>query len=340
MAEATLIKEKEPIADRRPALRSVPRALEAPEVSILIVTWNSARWIGRCLDAIPPACNGLRYEVVVCDNASSDDTLARLGDDNSQTIIRETANIGFGPGMNRALQQSRGRYVFLLNPDCELGPNALQLLRDFLDAHPHAAGAAPLLSDDGGDVQREFQLRRLPTLKSLTAEVLGFDKLFPANRRLAHQRYRDLELKEPSRIEQPAAAALLLRRELFDEVGTFDEQFSPAWFEDVDFCKRLAARGKEMWVVPAAQARHFGGASLEHVTFEHFVDVWYGNMWRYARKWLPAADAEALRWAIIAGMILRLGAATLGIAHPEEKRGEVLRGYANVLKKAFNRWDA
>lgn len=328
----------------RPALRSVPRAAEAPDVSIVIVTWNSGRWIERCLAAIGAACDGVRYEVLIHDNASSDDTLARVGERGAaggeQTVITCDSNVGFGAGINRSLAHARGRYLFLLNPDCELAPHALQELRDFLDAHPNATGAAPLLSDEGGDPQREFQLRRLPTLRSLASEILLLDKLFPANGTVAHHRYRELELKEPSRIEQPAAAALLLRREVFDEVGTFDEQFSPAWFEDVDYCRRLAAQGKTIYVVPAAKARHYGGASLEHVPFERFTDVFYGNMWRYARKWLKPGHAEALRWVIIVGMILRLGAAVAGLAHPEVGRGRALRAYANVLKKAFNRWDA
>jgi GT2 family glycosyltransferase len=148
----------------------------------------------------------------------------------------------------------------------------------------------------------------------------------------------ELDLAEPTRIEQLAAAALLLRRDVFDEVGLFDEQFSPAWFEDVDFCRRLAALGEDIWIVPAAQARHFGGASLEHVGFGPFINVWYANMWRYAKKWLPPGHAEALRWVIITGMVLRLGAADAGFTHPEVGRCQAFAAYLSVLKKAFHRW--
>jgi len=165
-------------------------------------------------------------------------------------------------------------------------------------------------------------------------------KLFPKNSHTAHYRYRDVELHEPARIEQPAAAALLLRRETFEEIGRFDEQFAPAWFEDVDFCRRLAANGKSVWVVPTARAKHYGGASLEHLTFGQFVDIWYRNMWLYAQKWLKPGERETLRWLVITGMILRLGAAALGIAHPEVGRRGALRAYAGVLKKAFDRWSA
>jgi len=328
-------------AERLLARRALPIALvpeAAPiDLSIVVVTWNSERWIGRCLKAIPAACEGIHYEIVIYDNASADSTLRLV---EGAEIIRSEANDGFAAGTNRAVQQTRGRYVFFLNPDCELAPRALTSLFEFLETNPEVAAAAPLLSDEGGLSQREFQLRRLPTFRTFASEILLFDKLFPRNRSIAHYRYRDLDLTEPRRIEQPAAAALLIRRDVFDEVGPLDEQFSPAWFEDVDYCRRLAAADKEVYVVPSAWARHFGGASLEHIPFGVFVDVWYRNLMRYARKWLSPGEAEGLRWVIMAGMLLRLVPAALGLAHPDVGRWEAVRGYAGVLEKAFKRWPA
>jgi N-acetylglucosaminyl-diphospho-decaprenol L-rhamnosyltransferase len=308
----------------------------APDLSILIVTWNSGRFIDRCLRSIEAACHGLTYEVVVYDNASGDDTLAHLGD---ATVIRSISNRGFATGINQAFRASRGRYVFLLNPDCELAPGALTMVFDFLEEHPNVAAAAPLLIDErDGESQREFQLRRLPTVWTFMAEVLLVDKLFPTNPATARYRYHDLDLSAPRRVEQPAAAALLLRRETVDEIGPLDETFAPAWFEDVDYCRRLAGKQKEVWVVPAAQARHFGGASLEHIPFELFVDVWYRNMWRYARKWMRPAQSEMLRWGIITGMLLRCLAGIVGFHPRGVARWDAFRGYRNVLRKAFERW--
>jgi GT2 family glycosyltransferase len=323
-------------ARRSTVLRSLPQPVD---LSILIVTWNSERWIERCLRSIEEACDGVEYEVVIYDNASTDATIERVRQAPSPVaVIRANANDGFAAGTNRALAQSRGRFVFFLNPDCELAPKALTLLVNFLDQNPQAAAAAPLLEDESGDSQREFQLRRLPTMRSFAAEVLLFDKLFPRNATTAHYRYRDADLTHPIRVEQPAAAAFLIRREVFDEIGPLDERFAPAWFEDVDYCRRLAAAGKEIFAVPAARARHFGGASLEHVGLARFIEVWYRNMWLYARKWFTPGRAEGLRWMIIAGMLLRCVASVAGFANGHG-RWAPLRAYANVAKKAFNRWD-
>ena len=317
----------------RANLRPVPQPVD---LSILIVTWNSERWIERCLQSIDAACKGVSYEVVVYDNASTDETLSRISD--NVRVLRSNANDGFAAGTNRALAESRGRFVFFLNPDCELAPNALTLLINFLDQNPHVAAATPLLEDERGGSQREFQFRRLPTLRSFATEILLADKLFPHNRTTARYRYRDADLTHPIRVEQPAAAAFLIRREVFDEIGPLDERFEPAWFEDVDFCRRLAAAGKEIFAVPAARARHFGGASLEHVGLGRFTDVWYRNMWLYARKWFTPGESETLRWLIITGMLLRCAASLAGFANGNG-RWPSMRAYANVAKKAFRRWD-
>lgn len=306
------------------------------DLSLLIVTWNSERWIDRCLRSIPAACEGLSYEVLVYDNASQDNTLAQIN--GHARVIRSQKNDGFATGTNTTYRESHGRYVFLLNPDCELAPRALTLLYEFLESHPNIAAAVPLLEDESGDSQREFQLRRLPTLRTLASEVLMFDKVFPKNRATAHYRYRDLDLTQPGRIEQPAAAALLIRRSVLDEVGPLDEQFSPAWFEDVDYCQRLARAKKEVYVVPAARVRHYGGASLDHMSFAGFTEIWYRNMWRYARKWLGGGEAETLRWIIIGGMLMRCAAGVVGLRPRGVERRTAIRAYANVLRKAVDRW--
>jgi len=333
--------DREPVTmPARPALRSVPQPVD---VSILIVTWNSERWIDRCLRSIPAACEGISHEIVVYDNASSDTTLQRVRQAPSPVVmplvISSDRNDGFAAGTNRALQQSNGRFVFFLNPDCELEPGALTLLVNFLDQHLDVAAAAPLLQDESGETQREFQLRRLPTLRSFAAEILLVDKLFPGNPATSRYRFRDADLTHPIRVEQPAAAAFLIRREVFESIGPLDEAFAPAWFEDVDFCRRMMEAGKEIFAVPAARARHFGGASLEHVGHARFVDVWYRNMWLYGRKWFSGGESEAMRWMIIVGLLLRSLAALAGLANGDGRLA-AFRAYVAVAKKALNRWDA
>lgn len=329
------------IYDPREGATTSPETVPAA-LSIVIVSWNSERWIDRCLQSIPAACAGVEYEIILLDNASSDATLAiaerSLAALPRFRIIRSAVNSGFAAGTNQGLSLATGRYAFLLNPDCEMLPGALARLHVFLESHPGIAAAAPLLLDERGHSQHEFQLRRLPTVWTFLSELLLAGKLFPKNAATASYRYHDLDLTEPRKIEQPAAAALLLRRDAMAAVGPFDEQFSPAWFEDVDYCRRLAQQGMEVWVVPSAKARHYGGASLDHMHFGGFADIWYRNMWRYAQKWMPRWQAEMVRGGIVVGMLLRCAAAVAGMTPRGVGRGEAFRAYRDVLRKAFDRW--
>jgi N-acetylglucosaminyl-diphospho-decaprenol L-rhamnosyltransferase len=329
----------EPTFERR-RLSPVADATRPP-LSIAIVTWNSAAWIEKCLQSIPEACGALEYEIVVVDNASSDDTAANVAAFNAHSLrlVESSENLGFAGGVNRALGGARGDYILLLNPDCELAPGSIEKLYAFLEKEKLAGAAVPLLLGDDGEPQREFQLRRLPTLRTLAVELLMLDKIVPSNRITSGYRYRDIDIARPQPIEQPAAAAMMIRREVIESIGPFDERFMPAWFEDVDYCRRMRERGETIWLVPDARATHHGGASLEHVSFRRFTEVWYENLFRYGDKWLSRDRVETLRWLVIAGMLLRISALLVGIPRRPATRREALTAFTSVLKRAFHRWD-
>lgn len=313
------------------------------DVSVIVVTWNSGGWIEACLKAIPRACDGLAYETIVYDNASSDQTivLAAQAGDHRTRLLQSENNTGFAGGLNGGIREARGRYLFLLNPDCEPAPKSITSLVAHLDRNRAAAAAAPLLIGEDGKPQRDFQLRRLPTLGSLLAEILLLNDIFPSNPLSARHHCRDLDIRETQEVEQPAAAALLIRRSAVDAIGEFDETFSPAWFEDVDYCRRLAGSRARIDLVPAATAMHHGGSSLEHLPPGEFVDVWYRNLFRYARKWMRTEQVEVLRWGIIAGMFLRAAAVMVGLrTNGQQGRLATARSYLAVAGKAFHRWDA
>jgi GT2 family glycosyltransferase len=311
-----------------------------PDVSVVVVAWNSADWIGRCIASVAAGCGALERELIVHDNASRDGTpeLARaaLGGDRGE-VIASPSNDGFAGGVNRAVARARGRYVMLLNPDCELEAGSVETLVARLESRPEAAGAAPLLVGDDGTPQREFQLRRFPTLRSFASELLMFERLLGNDPAIDRHRCRDLDITREQAVEQPAGAALLVRRELFASVGPLDERFAPAWFEDVDFCRRVAEAGLELLLVPAARVVHHGGASLEAMAPGEFVAIWYRNLWRYAEKWLTADERELLRLCMIAGGAMRVAAVAAGLG-PETGRRGMLAAYAGVVRSAWSRW--
>ena len=117
-----------------------------------------------------------------------------------------------------------------------------------------------------------------------------------------------------------------------------DERFSPAWFEDVDYCRRIAAQGGVIHLVPAARANHRGGVALEHLSFDEFVTVYYRNLFQYAWKWLPRGQVHLLRWFGALGMIFRAGAALAGFSRARN-RFTGARAYLRVAGKVLLQWN-
>lgn len=323
------------ILERNESIAPARRAVL--DVSIVIVTWQSEEWIERCLASIPAAVNGHSYEVIVHDNASNDRTVA-VAEQNATTLLESESNVGFAGGVNRALQTATGRYIVLLNPDCEPTSGSISTLIDFLD-NSGAAAAVPLLIGLDGKPQTDFQLRRLPTMRSIAAELLLLNHALPRNGAASHAHYRDVSFDLPQVVEQPAAAAMVLRRSVMNEIGGLDERFTPAWFEDVDYCRRMAKGGHEIYLVPTAVVIHRGGSSLEHVSYETFSLIWYRNLYRYARKWFRPASAEVVRWLTVTGMLLRIAALGVGFRRAPLTRREAFTAFRRVLREALLGWE-
>ena len=131
------------------------------DLSIVVVTWNSERWIDRCLRAIPAACGAIQHEVILYDNASSDPTLSVAQALLPAHILESKSNDGLGRGDQSRHPRLSRTLRLPLDSLLRLEPNSLATLIEFLDSHPDVAAAAPLLSDDGRS-QRDFQLWCLP----------------------------------------------------------------------------------------------------------------------------------------------------------------------------------
>lgn len=305
-------------------------------VTVGIVTWNSAEWIAAAVRSIPRD-----VEIVIWDNDSADATVALIAGMRRPglRLVASTTNTGFGAAMNGLAEWANTPYVMLLNPDCRLEDGTLDHLAGWLEAHPEDVAAVPLLVGEDGNPQREFQLRRLPTVHSVVAEMLLVNQLLPKNGALGRHRYSELDLTAPAKIEQPAAAAMLVRREAFLAMGGFDARFAPAWYEDVDLCRRFAADGATIALVPAARVVHAGGSSVPHLGRPSFLYLMHRNLARYAEKWFGASGPEIIRVAALAGVAARLLITAVRPPSEFSSRREGVRAFAAILRGWFFRWD-
>jgi len=268
---------------------------------VVVVTYNSAEVIERCLDA----CGDL--PVVVIDNASDDGTCALVRRRVAVTLIANAANQGFASAVNQGVAALATEFILLLNPDTELTSQV-----DELETACSEAGtglAAGKLVNEAGQVQRGFTLRRFPTPATLIFEVLGINRVLASNP--VNRRYRCLDLDldgdmdNDGEVEQPAGAFLMFRREVWQRLGGFDTQFHPLWFEDVDFCKRVSDLGLKIRYVPRVTARHQGGHSIAGLEWSCREVYWYVSLLKYALKHFRPLGYRRVAAAVMLGSLFR-----------------------------------
>jgi len=267
---------------------------------VLIVTHNSAAWIAPCLERVRQYATKFH----TFDNFSVDDSARLARSCPGGTVTESERNLGFAGGVNRGARILGTDRILVLNPDV-----LLETPVDALDAaldEPGVGAVAGLLVDSHGRPQTGFSVRRFPSAWTLAFEALGLNRLWPSNP--VNRRYRcaDVDLRNEIDVEQPAGAFVMFRREAFEELGGWDEQFHPVWFEDVDFFMRLRNAGWKVRFVPSVRATHGGGHSVGALDAASRRSYWYGSLLRYSAKHLGPLRTRFVAGAVILGVAGRL----------------------------------
>jgi|ERR1700722_625477 len=294
-----------------------------PEAGIVVVTHESGREIGACLDAAMAAALGTGTEIVVVDNASGDQTCNEVTT-RGVKLIANRENRGFAAAVNQGIRSLDTPLVLLINPDARLETGLEALCQ--CCGNERVAGACGKLVDAAGRPQVGFAVRSLPSAAALICEALLVNRLWPGNPINWHYRCLDFKFSEPAEVEQPAGAFLMIRRAVWEELGGFDEQFYPLWFEDVDFCWRAREGGYRMRYTPQAVAKHTGGHSLAKISLEMRQLYWYRSLLRFAAKHYRSGTYRMVCLAVFIGSMFRmfLGVATLRSLTPIAVYGKVM----------------
>jgi GT2 family glycosyltransferase len=326
----------------------------------VIVSWRDAADVEEAARSLAAARDAARAagrvdaSLVVVTNGGGEESVRRGAIDAiwpGAVVIENAGNRGLAPASNQgaAAAPEADAYLFC-NPDARAEGDAFTALAAGLDEWLDAVAFAPRLVDGGAaaagehsgafrlappgaEDQRTFQLRRLPRLSSDLRELLLWDHLFPNGGARRRSRYADEDRDRPFEVEQAAGAALAVRADAFARIGGFDESFVPAWFEDVDLCRRLGELGPILYW-PEARFRHAGGASSVRLGYDRFLPILYENALRYRRKHYGWIARGVYRAALASGMALRLLLLPLRREVPRP-RPEAARAYRAVLARAL-----
>jgi hypothetical protein len=235
----------------------------------VVVTHGPDPELERCLEALRPQVD----ELVVVANPPAPDVDATL-------VVNDKA-LGFAANANKGLAVTSAPYVVLANPDTEPRPDAVELLVEFAETHPRAGVIGPQLRFPDGRWQPSR--RRFPTVRGTLVRRTPLRKVLrPETRQLDHYLLEDRPA-QPVQADWMLGAFLLLRREMLDELGGFDEGFR-LYGEDIDLCYRAEKAGWERWFVPQASVNHRHAALTDRRFFTRQTLWHWRSIARFVRK--------------------------------------------------------
>ena len=262
------------------------------DVSVVVVTWNAAAWIERCLASVSA------HETIVVDHGSTDGTVELVRKSFPAVRVIEQENRGMGGGNNAGMRAAHGRYAFLLNSDAWVEADGLERLVAYADGQPDVAVVGPRLRNLDGTLQRS--VRGDPTLWRLATEYFFLRKLAPRSRLLNAFYGGGFAHDETREVESLLGAALLVRREAADAVGLFDESFF-MFSEETDWLFRFRQAGWKVMFFPGAEVTHVGGGS-------HGGRLYVENLrgiLRFLAKHRGLREAERARRLLLLALRLR-----------------------------------
>lgn len=273
-----------------------------PEVSIVIVSFNTKEYLKNCLDSIFQYTTGLKYEVIVVDNASTDGSreyLTKLSNQKKIKYIGLPDNVGFGAGNNRGVSIAKGDLLLFLNSDTLLTENSILIAARFMRKHPNVGAFSCRLTYKDGRTQPTGGY--FPTLMRLIAWQLFLDDIPLLGRLVKSIHPKSSYYRDNCYLDWITGAFMMMPRELFVTVGGFDEKIF-LYVEELELCFRIRKLNRGIVYRTNTSITHFGGASGgSHLALT--LEIKY--MVYFYQKHLPAWQGSVAKQVFKAGCLLR-----------------------------------
>ncbi len=253
------------------------------DVSVIIINYNVKYFAEQCIRSVYAATEGLRAELFVVDNNSSDGSIEHLTPLFPEVqFIENDNNLGFGRANNIALERSTGRYLLILNPDTLIREDSLRMMIRYMDEHPEVGAMGPKILTRDGSFDKTSK-RGLPTPWVAFCRISGLSVLFPHSKLFGRYDLLYLDSDKPAQVDSLAGSCMMVRSETYDQVGGFDEDFF-MYGEDIDWSYRIKLAGWEVHYAPVTEIVHFRGESTRRSTNFDRDKAFYGAMHLFVDK--------------------------------------------------------
>ncbi len=250
--------------------------MNAPDLSVIIVNWNTKELLLNCIEAFYRTANGLTSEIFVVDNGSVDGSAESVRRTFPEIeLIENERNLGFARANNDALRRRKGRYALLLNTDAILTDGAVKALVEFMDDNPTVGIAGGQLINGDGSRQNSFD-----NFPSLATEAFNksllrilFPKRYPSKR---------VTYNDPVDVQSVIGACMIVRSQSIGEVGILDEDYF-FFLEETDWCYRMRRHGWRVCHMPQARILHLQGKTANTVRDRAKIE-YYRSLYLFFRK--------------------------------------------------------
>lgn len=276
---------------------NAPSTSPRPRVSVLVANWNGRDVLPACLRSIYEQTHAVTFEVIVVDDASTDNSVEIVQRDFPQVrLIVSPQNLGFVGANNLGVTHATGDFVLLLNSDTELMHDAIGAMVSFMDEHPEAGICGPALT--GGDGQPQVSFGWPPSFLQGLVDAFFLNDLLPHAGLPSRGMFPEPGIAKPFTVRYISGAALMTRASLVAKLGLFDPLFR-AYCEEVDFCRRVrTTTGKKAFFIPTAHIRHYEGKSygqlgagrirIVYESYDRYMVKYYGRVYSFATRLLYA----------------------------------------------------
>lgn len=274
--------------------------MREPGVSVVIVNWNTRDMVLRLLESLSrPNESQHELELIVVDNNSSDDSVAAIRREFPHVqLVAQSENRGFAGGVNPGIELATQPFVLLLNSDAQTSPESISEALYYMMRLGDVGVLGPQILSPARKPQPSAW--RDPSLKWMALSALGLSKL----KELNFERYREKPFSEPAAVDCVSGCAMMIRRDLLNELGGFDEDYF-MYFEDTDFCLRARRLGKQIHHAPIGQFVHEEGGTSKSVRLRTFLDFRRSQI-LFHKKHSGVTAALAARSLLALGSALRL----------------------------------
>jgi len=233
---------------------------ENSQISVIIINWNVADMLKKCLLSLEKLLTSYKYEIIVVDNASSDGSAEMVAKEFPHvSLINNSKNLGFAVANNQAATIAKGEYLLFVNPDTELQSEIEPMFEHF--ENERIGSVFGKLVGENGETQIHT-LKRFPTVLNEATEALGLARIFP-NVPIFNQEERDLSAYErPHYVDWGAGAFFVVKKRVFEKVGMFDEDYF-VYGEDKDLLFRMMRLGYKAMFEPKVKVYHHRGSSTK-----------------------------------------------------------------------------